>query len=208
MVFSGRINDTRTRGCSLFLNRVDATGLTGRAYIQDHGCRDRGRCGAAEFQVHTSADVASLQHGAAPSGTVDRDRDRLRAEHWMPGNQRLSKPLVFNDVRSVLCLDFQHRAGGNVTQVNTPLDFGLHNPTIYGVVQMRVRPKETRLITHGSLLHYYPRSGAGASGWISIYNDSMGAVGRVREIPGGDPPLPWQLTYRCTFIVTRFGRKV
>src|SRR5437016_12141610 len=94
------------------------------AHIKDHRSADRLVRRTTELQAHAATDEAGFEHGPAPGGPVDRDRNRLGAEHRVPGNQGLTRPLVEDGVRAIPGGYFENRARPHVAQVNSSLDFG------------------------------------------------------------------------------------
>src|SRR5207253_3192774 len=113
---------------------------------EDHRSADRLVRRTTELQAHAATDEAGFEHGPAPGGPVDRDWNRLRAEHRVPGNQGLTRSLVEDGVRAIPGGYFENRARPHVAQVNSSLDFGLHDVAVNTIVQVCVRLKQTRIL--------------------------------------------------------------
>lgn len=77
----------------------------------------------AKFQMHAPPDKLLSQHGAAPGGTMNFDANRVRTIFGMSGNQDIAIALVHNRVPALARLYFKHRAGWEIAQVDTALNF-------------------------------------------------------------------------------------
>ena len=90
------------RPASLQRRDVAPPGRLSRTYVQNHGSADRVELRVAKLQPHAASDETGLEHRAAPTGAVNRNRNGLRAKHRMARDQRLVPTLIQDGVRAIL----------------------------------------------------------------------------------------------------------
>ena len=125
-------------------------------HIQDARRPDRLEVRVSKLQMHTAADVARFQHGSAPSGAVNRNRNRFRTEYRVSRNQRLVPTLIEDRILMILRVDPKDSPGKQAAEMHAALDLGLYNIPIYPVGQIRVWPEHLRKVP---LRHHFPERG-------------------------------------------------
>lgn len=92
-----------------------------------------------KFQVHAAADVMGLQHGTAPGGSGDSDKDRLGTILRVSGEQGLATIEHDGGIAVVLGANFQHGRRRQIVEVDATFNFRLHDVAIHFVAEVVVR---------------------------------------------------------------------
>src|SRR5437764_14883797 len=95
-----------------------------------------------ELQVHAASDKSLFEQRASPRRALDVHLHRLRTEGWMAAKQRRSLAATYQFVDVIAGLDLDRRAGGQIGQINTAFDFGLHDLPVGSIAEVRTRGKQ------------------------------------------------------------------
>jgi len=97
-----------------------------------------------EFEVHSPADEAQLNHGPAPGGAGNSHRHRLRAKLRVTGDERAAAASVDDGVPAVLRLDLEDLSLGQVVEQDPALNLRLRDGPVDLITQVRVRHEDVR----------------------------------------------------------------
>src|ERR1700678_1897377 len=115
----------------------------------------------AELEVHATADILQLEHGAAPGGSSDGDLNRMRTKLGVAGDQSVAAAEKNSGVDMVHRFDFEHGGGREIVKKNSTFDFGLNDGAIYIISQVWVRDEHTEQNVVRSVLQIRAKCEAG-----------------------------------------------
>jgi hypothetical protein len=101
--------------------------------------RCHNRCsilGMAKFEMHAAANEALLEHGTAPSGTGDRNQDRLGTILRMTGDEGCIFAEHNGGVAVVLSFNLEDAGGGKVIEEDAAFNFRLNDVAIDSIAQI------------------------------------------------------------------------
>ena len=102
-----------------------------------------GVLGVPKFEVHATADILQLEHGAAPGGTGDRDLHRLGTKFGMAGDKRLTAAEQHGGIAVVHGLNLQDGRGGQIIDEDSAFDFRAHDAAVHFVGEVGMGVKHT-----------------------------------------------------------------
>jgi hypothetical protein len=92
-----------------------------------------------KLQVHTSANIAPLQHGTSPRRTRNCDLGWLGAKLGMSRDERFVVTQKDYQVTVMLGLNLEHSRGRQIVKRDAPFNFRLRNVVIHFIAEVGMR---------------------------------------------------------------------